>query len=159
MRTLPLSKGYVALVDNEDYAHVSHLKWYAVVCSNTVYARHNVPRAGRKRAGSLSLHRVILGVTDPKVEVDHKNGNGLDCQKHNLRKCTHSQNQKNQRKTRGSSQYKGVSWNKADRRWEAKIENAGFTIHLGRYKIEKDAALAYDVAARKHFGEFAHTNF
>jgi len=105
------------------------------------------------------LHRFIMGVTDPHIDVDHRNHNGLDCQRENLRRCVRGENTGNLRKYRGSSQYKGVSWDKRDKRWRAVVRVHGVTKHLGRFTEEADAARAYDAAARAAFGEFCYANF
>lgn len=102
-----------------------------------------------------------MGVTDPKVKVDHEDHNGLNCQRENLRVCTNAQNVANQRKQkRGkSSQFKGVYCKKRDGKWYAQIEANGEHKFLGSFADELDAAFAYDVAARQNFGEFALCNF
>jgi hypothetical protein len=108
MQTIPLTQGFVELVDDKDYEAVSQHKWCADVKPRTVYAI----RATRKTDGTKTtqyLHRFITDVTDPQIEVDHHDHNGLNCQHHNLRVCTHSQNQCNRRRTEGSSQFKGVT--------------------------------------------------
>ena len=99
-----------------------------------------------------------MGVTDPEIDVDHEDHNGLNCQRYNLRKCVRGENDGNRRKTCGSSQYRGVSWAKGKGRWRAciRIEK---TVHLGYFTDEMQAALAYDTAARIRFGVFANCNF
>ena len=99
--------------------------------------------------------------------IDHRNHNGLDCQRRNLRKCTQSENSMNMVKQRGhkTSAYKGVWITKSIHKgivykyWYAGIRVDYKLIHLGSFKTEIEAAHAYDNAARKHFGEFANTNF
>src|SRR5208337_4196340 len=158
MKTITLSQGLFALVDDGDFEMVSTRSWYADVRKDTSYAMSNQPRVNGKRATPIKMHRFIMGVTDPKIKVDHENHDGLDCQRHNLRIATHQQNISNQRKTRGSSQYKGVSWRTDCKKWEAKIEVLGQTMHLGRFIYEAVAAKAYDAAASIYFGEFAKLN-
>ncbi len=93
--------------------------------------------------------------------VDHINGEGLDCQRHNMRVCTHSDNQHNRKWSLGkkTSKFKGVSWNKNDGVWRAFIYLNWKQIYLGRFSKEVDAAKAYDSAARKYFGVFSKLNF
>jgi hypothetical protein len=107
----------------------------------------------------LLLHRFVMGVSDPAIEVDHENHNGLNCQRYNLRKCVRGENSGNRRKLLGSSQYKGVSWDRTRGLWRASITIYGRTKHLGSFRAEIDAARAYDDAARAAFGEFSCSNF
>lgn len=92
--------------------------------------------------------------------VDHIDGDGLNCQKKNLRLCTHADNMRNRIKTHnGSSQYKGLAWCKSNKNWIVRIMFNRKTIHIGRFKDEIDGAKAYDAKARELFGQFARTNF
>lgn len=157
MKTIQLTKGFVALVDDADYERVSALSWHANVQPNSVYAMR---KQGRKSSRhNLYLHRFIMGVSDPKVKVDHKDHDGLNCQRLNLRMCSNQKNQCNRRKHRGSSRYKGVCWHKRDGKFQTEIKLEGRSKFLGMFTDELDAALAYDSAAREHFGEFACCNF
>ena len=105
------------------------------------------------------MHREIL--KPPKnVETDHKDGNGLNNQRYNLRWATKTQNRQNQRPQEGcTSRFKGVRWDKNARKWRACIKVQGKQVHLGFYSLEIDAARAYDNAALLYFKEFARTNF
>src|ERR1019366_9503047 len=143
MKTIPLSQGCVALVDDADYDRVSAYKWSATKTKTNVYGVRKV-RTLAGRTTSQLLHRFILGVTYREIDVDHEDHNGLNCQRHNLRKCVRGENDGNRRKTRGSSQYKGVSWSKNKGRWRACI-TIERTVHLGYFTDEVQAALAYDV--------------
>lgn len=110
-------------------------------------------------AGNVLLHRFLL--CEPPCLVDHINGDGLDNRRQNLRLCTHTDNMRNIRKTlsRTSSSFKGVSWITRDRRWRAAIMVNRIRLVLGHFHDESDAAMAYDAAARHHFGKFARLNF
>ena len=157
MKTIPLTQGFVAQIDDADYERVAQFKWSATRTKSNVYAIRKV----RKPTGGTTsqlLHRYILGVTDRKIDVDHKDHNGLNCQRNNLRKCVRGENDGNRRKTRGASKFKGVSWDSSRSRWRAciRIEK---TVHLGYFKDEVQAALAYDTAARIRFGVMANCNF
>ena len=93
------------------------------------------------------------------IDIDHRNHNGLDCQRKNLRRCVRGENTGNLKKYRGVSKYKGVSWDKARQSWRACIRVHGVNQHLGRFTDEADAGRAYDAAARAEFGEFCYVNF
>jgi hypothetical protein len=153
VKEIPLTKGYTALVDDEDYERVSTLSWNAIPQEHTVYA------ASWQNGKTIYLHRFILGITDCKIKIDHEDHNGLNCQRYNMRVCTQTQNQGNRRKTTrpASSQYKGVSRHR--KKWRVRIEVDDDNINLGSFTVEEDAARRYDRAAREHFGEFALTNF
>jgi hypothetical protein len=161
---VPLTKGYVALVDPEDYARVVQYKWSAnEIRKNgklyTVYAQRTIRRADGTRT-SLMLHRFILGVTNSAVEVDHHDGNGLDCRHSNLRRATHTQNQRNRGKqSRNTSGFKGVHQHKKNLNWVAQIRGTDKTLHIGCYTTATAAARAYDQEARKQYGDFAVLNF
>jgi hypothetical protein len=94
----------------------------------------------------------------PGEEVDHRDLNGLNNQKYNLRKCTHAENSRNRIATSASG-FKGVSWHKRRGKWEAHIRMHGRKRYLGSFDNPVLAARCYDVAARRLFGSFARTNF
>ena len=168
MKQVELTQGYITLVDDEDYERVAQYRWCARVAKRSdgsiqgVYALRTTKtsrRDGKRKTTNHFLHRFILGV-DNTCEVDHKDHNGLNNQKYNLRKANKSDNQHNTRKQiNNTSGYKGVYWHKRDRAWTAMIGMRGKLIYLGTYATPEQAALAYDAAANKLFGEFANTNF
>jgi hypothetical protein len=105
------------------------------------------------------MHRLITGAP-AGVEVDHRNGNGLDNRRSNLRLATTSQNQGNQRLSRANtSGFKGVHWDKHRAKWKASIAGDNNDKHLGHFTDPSEAAHAYDSAARLRFGRFASVNF
>lgn len=161
---IPLTQGYVALVDDEDAERtLAAGPWR--VCKNiqgehvTFYAQaHGRDPLTGKLCGSVLMSRFIL-CPAPGEEVDHINHNGLDNRKSNLRRCNKAENQGNSCKhTRSSSQFKGVSLDTRRGKWRAQIMTNYHQIFLGYFLSEIDAARAYDLAARKHFGEFANLN-
>lgn len=153
MKEIILTKGKVALVDDEDYDAASDHYWWAIPGPHTWYAQGII---NKKRT---SLHRFIMKPT-AELQVDHIDCNGLNCQKYNMRICTNEQNRRNQRKqSNTSSQYKGVYWNKRDELWISHITYHGKPQHIGCHHKEDDAAKAYDRMAIILFGEFARTNF
>ncbi len=153
-KTLELSYGKHAIVDAADYEQLSKYRWCALEKGRSWYAK-TLNRNGT----ILSMHRLILNA--PKgLFVDHINHNGLDNRKKNLRLCTHLENLRNARPRKGgSSKYKGVCWEKAKKRFRAKIQHNRKGIHLGYFKNEIEAAKAYDRKAVELFGEFAYLNF
>jgi hypothetical protein len=106
------------------------------------------------------MHRYLMNAPKDK-KVDHRNNRTLDNRRENLRLASTGENNKNRRKMRGnfSSKYKGVFWNERRKRWFARINVDGKLIHIGSFKKEKDAARAYDAAAKKYHKVFACVNF
>jgi hypothetical protein len=153
MKEVPLSRGMVAMVDDADYDRVMTQKWCVFkVTKRTAYAGCYL----RDSQQYVSLHRFIMQPS-AEVEIDHRNRDGLDNQRHNLRECTGSQNVANRGKFRGASRYIGVT---ADRgKWKAHYEHAGVHRNIGRFETEDTAARARDAAVSIVFGEFAYLNF
>lgn len=154
MREIPLTRGFVAVVDDADYRRISAFKWCAQVINGAVYA------ARRDGGRYLYMHRVILNA--PRgVQVDHRKGNTLDNRKSKLRLCSPRNNLRAFKRKRAgaSSKYRGVSWFARDSLWHARIKTADRQIHLGYFLSEEAAARAYDTTARKHFKTFAALNF
>lgn len=163
MKTIPLTQGKVALVDNEDYEWLMQWKWQAHNNEHrkSWYALRSVYLGGgrKNRINCLIwMHRLILG-TPQGMETDHINGDGLDNRRCNLRVCTRSQNAANREKKRDKVGYKGVHWHKQTNKWRPRIKVNYKSISLGLFEDQEDAARAYDRAAMQHFGEFARTNF
>lgn len=151
---IPLTHGMVAVVDAEDYPLVRGHLWYSTVNGGLAYAkRRPLPRG----TPQIYMHRALVGATGG--DVDHINHDTLDNRRANLRATTHQRNQCNMRKrARALSAFKGVTWNARRQKWYAAIQSNGARYHLGVFTNERDAALAYDKAAREMHGEFAHTN-
>ncbi len=160
MKTIKLTQGKKAMVDDEDYAWLNQWKWYAHKDRNTYYAVRDTSHRTPKRE-YIRMHRLILGLKkgDGKLS-DHWNHNGLDNRKSNLRLCTYSQNAQNRIPLENTaSRFKGVDWQKGAKKWCASITNNGKCVHLGLFDSEIQAAKKYDETARGLFGEFAYTNF
>jgi len=160
MKTIPLTKGRVALVDDDDYEHLNQMKWHLSEpepypkAVHTVYPRPCPTGTVGKR---LIMHRLILNAPPDKV-VDHIDGNTLNNQKSNLRLADRHQNGCNAiTSKRNTSGFKGVSKGKSGR-WIAQISCKRKWFWLGSYATKKEAAVAYDVAAMMLHGEFAKTN-
>lgn len=150
--------GFYAFVDNEDILLVNKYRWHIKQDKNTFYARTNISIGSRKT--TMLLHRLILGINDSKIIVDHKDHNGLNCTRDNLRICTSVENSRNRLSLKSkTSIYKGVFYFKPRKKWFAQITANGKLKTIGSFKNEIDAARAYDIFARNLFGEFAYTNF
>ena len=153
MRKLKISNRDVfTIIDESDYEIVSLFTWL-VDSNGYVYAKTWL----YNKQSHLSLHRLVANA--PRgMSVDHINHNKLDNRKSNLRVCTHKQNLMNSRSNKGLSEYKGVSWHKGGNKWCAYICPDGKAVHLGLFYEEEAAAQAYNIMARKYFGEYAHYN-
>ena len=166
---IPLSgrNDIFAKIDPEDFEDISQFKWQLWNHKKKInfYAQRKI----KTSTGHTTerMHRRILKLP-PYVGADHKNGNGLDNRKNNLRVATSGENNHNQRPRMGSSKYKGVVWHKSNKKWRSQITYNKKTIWLGYFKKnivngadigELEAAKAYDNAAIKYFGSFACLNF
>lgn len=153
MREIELTQGYAAIVDDEDYEYLSQFKWQSHITTYTAYAYRRVKGTNKHRP----MHREVMGVTDPKIYIDHIDRNGLNNQRKNLRIVTWSQNQMNKTyNKRNSLGFKGVSFD--GNKYIATIKVNGKQLSVGYYKTPKEAAIAYNIAAKEHFGEFAYLN-
>lgn len=150
MKTIPLTHGSVAIVDDDDYESISLYGWSECPTRNMVYIK-------RKDNGVL-MHREIMNAKKGDL-VDHKNHDTFDNRKANLRFCTPSQNRANSRPSKGfSSRYKGVYWCKGRRKWNSAIKKNNIAYHIASCENEEDAAIYYNVAAQIFHGEFAYLN-
>lgn len=159
-REIALTKGYVTIVDDEDYERFSGLPWYASETNWGTYAYRSLPMCEGVRR-NVSMHREILGLpaaSDGGAFVDHANGDTLDNRRANLRTCTTTQNAANMGPHRGR-QFKGVSWHKASKKWRAYLRDSYRQVSLGYYDTPEEAARAYDRAAFETWGGFARLNF
>lgn len=162
MREVPVSKGSaVALVDDEDYDLVAPYKWYLKreSKSDTRYAVASA-RCNGKHV-SLSMHRLLLSPIPAGMVVDHRDRNGLNNVRANLRLATKRQNTLNRRSTGGKGHgYRGVAPYGAKKdKWMMSINDAGTRICVVGFPTPESAARAYDYLARRRFGEFATLNF
>ena len=151
--------GRVALVDEEDYDLVMQYRWHIFEIARR--GRLHGPYATARikcEDGSWRdawMHTLLTGWP----LTDHVDGNGLNNHRSNLRAATNAQNVRNGRPRGGTSQFKGVTWYRARRKWHAAIMLNGKRHHLGYFTDEVEAARAYDAAAVRLHGEFARLNF
>jgi hypothetical protein len=166
MIELPLTKGYVAVIDDSD-ARLAKNKWTALEVKRKdgsirrVYAVRGEYRSSVDNHRLLYLHRAVLGLKDPKDNADHIDGNGLNNLRSNLRICTHRENTRHEKGLRANntSGYRGVSLRHDGKKWVASIRlGDGKRKILGSFVDPKMAAAAYDEAAKKHHGTFATIN-
>jgi hypothetical protein len=158
MKLIPLTQGQFAKVDDEDFTRFQVFKWHAAWRKHTkdFCAARNSPRDKNGNQKTILLHREVVGVTDSKIMVDHKNHNSLDCQRNNLRACTNAQNVQNRSglSSNNTSGFRGVYWNASRGKWWSKIVVCRKSIFLGRFSIKEEAVIAYAAANKKFFGEF-----
>lgn len=148
---VPLTQGYFATIDAADVPLVEGFNWCALVARRadgsvrTVYAVRTDRTGGRSRV--VLMHRLI-GKTPDGFDTDHRDGNGLDNRKANLRTATETQNSQNARiSTRNTSGIRGVSWHKARAKWQAQIMSHSKPTFLGYFDTIKEAADAYTAAS------------
>ena len=141
------TKGEVILIDSEDYEKVKQHSW---CISKTGY-----PVANIGNGKVVKLQRMLLGVENPKLVVDHINGNPFDNRKSNLRVCKNSENSRNCRISKNNtSGYPGVRIT-SHGRFNARITFNRKGIHIGNYATFEEAVKARKEAEKKYFGEFA----
>lgn len=152
MRLIYVGRGKYAKVNNSDYLLLDKYKWHLI---GKGYAARQRRGPHKTRGPQILMHNQILGCKN----VDHKNTDRLDNRRLNLRRASSSQNKWNRGKNKNNtSGYKGVSWNKKDKKWTACIGVHRERIGLGYFSTPEAAALAYNKAARKLHGKFCVLN-
>jgi len=162
MKEIPLTRGHVALVDDEDFERVNQHKWCVMFAKNNrKYAVRMSTQVNGKRH-VVYLHRFVLNLPrfcddEQRRDADHEDHNGLNNQKYNLRVATRSQNLHNKRKkVDASSKYKGVYFRKDINKWQAQIKIDKKQTNLGYFETEIQAAEAYKIAAKEHYKDFCY---
>lgn len=171
---IPLTKGLFALIDDIDYAAVSKYNWsvFQGPLNKTVYAKCYLRTGKYRKRGTVGsetgysvrqvyLHKFIWQqMRRKKTLLDHKDRNGLNNRRDNLRAATGVQNKGNiGLNAANTSGYRGVMWAKQKGKWKATLCHRPKVKHLGFFLNKEDAARAYDKAAAEYFGEFAYLNF
>jgi len=152
-KEIQLTKGYVAIVDDDDFGELSKNKW----CYLNGYAVRGI--SIKNKSHTVFMHRQI-NKTPEGMSTDHVDGNKLNNKKENLRTCTESENKRNAKTPKtNKSGYKGVSFSSSHKKWYAIIKNNGKSLWIGGYDNKTDAAIAYDKKAIELYGEFARLNF
>ena len=156
MKTIPLTFGMVAVVDDADYDFVNQWKWHAKRDQGCYYAARSVTVNGKRK--TLRLARILAGAA-PGQLVDHIDRCTLNNQRANLRVCSQSQNLMNAKVySRNTSGFKGVSWHQGRKRWRVRTRKDGKEKHWGYFASKEEAAHAYDRIAQAQFQDFALTN-
>lgn len=163
MKEIELSNSdKVALVSDEDYDYLNQFQWKLYIGKTTFYPERYLPVINRNKdiQSKIRMYNDIgerIGIIGL---IDHKDRNGLNNQRENLRPATRSQNQMNQGiRIDNISGYKGVTFHKLNNRWMAQITRRSKVICLGYFDDPIKAAEAYDRAARRLHGDFAVLNF
>ena len=159
MKEIPITKNQIVFVDDEDYEKLTQYSW--------CYHGDGYAARGYHNNGKLiieKMHQAVIGKAPDGFVIDHINGNKLDNRKCNLRYVTVQQNCFNRKRRSpvqvgvNPSKYKGVTWRNDRGKWRSNITHCGRRIYLGLYDTEEEAALAYNVAAKEIFGEYAKLN-
>lgn len=158
MKLIPLTRGYFAMVDDEDFEFLNQYKWFAVCRKHTVYPKRK-KRQGKKHL-FITMASELLKVPEG-MQIDHRDRNGLNAQKCNLRMASPGQQLANQGLKKATlSGFKGVRKKiyKTSIYYDAKIRKDGRDVYCGCFDDPRKAAAAYDAKAIELWGEFACTN-
>lgn len=135
MKEIKLTQGKITLVDDEDFEYLMQWKWITHRKKNTCYAVRHAPWS--------------------EDETHYKM---IRMQRYNLRNCTFIENRYNQPAKGGTSRFKGVHFHKVNKNWIAAIMKDRKPHHIGSFRTQEEAALAYNIKAKEYFGEFAYLN-
>lgn len=151
MKTIQLTKGKTALVDDDDYEKLINFKWHSIFCKegNIYYAGTRI-RLGVNRWTTVLMHRMILCAKSVE-QVDHENHNGLDNRRSNMRITNNRGNGMNVKLGKlNTSGHCGVSRHSRDKKWRAQVKINGKYVHLGNYTDKADAIAARQAANIKY---------
>lgn len=157
MKQILLNQGMYCQVSDEDFDYLNQFSWNARVGRKTLYAIRIYYDKIKKKNISVLMHREVMNTSDCSVIIDHKDMNGLNNQRENLRVATHSENMSNRSKfSRGTSKYKGVCRTKTGG-WQVSLKAKG-KMYRAHAINETDAAIKYNELAKTYHGEFAQLN-
>lgn len=157
MKIISLTRGMVTMVDDDDYDFLIRWKWHSLKGRNTFYAARGYYNRDIKNMSKIFMHNVLLPKKDGLL-VDHKDMDGLNNQKSNLRYATKGENMRNIRH-RGKSKYRGVTEMKVGlKRWMAQITIDKKKINIGYFYSETEAAIAYNEYLIKTNDKFSIIN-
>ena len=154
MKTIPLSQGRFAVVDDEDWEFLSRHTWHASRVRNSEDLWYAATHIGKR---GIRMHQMILGSIKGTV-IHHHDHNGLNNQKSNLYRVTVEQNSAHSKlRSDNTSGHKGVCWDKWTNKWQVKVGD-GKNRYAKRFSNLEDAVAAYDAEATRRWGVFALTN-
>jgi hypothetical protein len=159
-----MTRGYFATVSASAYNLVVHIRWYPLKAYHPDGSLKNIYAYGRlpdDKHKTVYLHRLLMGVTNPKIDVDHKDHVGLNCTYDNMIVVPRTKNLQNSRlRSNSTSGYKGVTWDKERQKWIVFIRFEGHQKYLGRFAPDNiiGAARAYDAGSIRYHGKHGCTN-
>lgn len=149
---------HIVYYDECDHEIVSQYNWCLHKGDTTLYVRANAWNKETKKSFHPYMHRLILAVVKSQ-QIDHKDHNGLNNRRDNLRLCNGSENGYNKPPAlNNSTGYKGVHYYKKRDNYQVNIVVGKKRIHGGYFKKIEDAAKKYNELALKYHGEFAYLN-
>lgn len=161
MKQIPLTQNQVTFVDEKDFEFINKFKWRASKAQSSLgkfYVTKKTPRINVKVGKTIYMHRVLMNAKKGQI-IDHKDGNGLNNQRSNLRFATAANNARNMAiSKRNKTGFKGISWKKDMKKWQVRISFNYKDICIGSFSDKIEAARAYNIAAIKYHGEFARLN-
>lgn len=157
---VPLTRGFVALVDEFDVGRITQYRWYAQPQPDGRVYACRTGRVGEPH--TIRMHRFILEAF-PRDIIDHKDCNGLNNCRSNIRIATATQNAFNRHPDRtwrhNKHGYRGVAYLSNNRNYRGRIAVNGIQHYTKAFATPIEAAIAWDALALKHYGEFATLNF
>lgn len=159
---VPLTRGFVAVIDAEDALLVRDWNWHVSNGLGGLFYASRSATISPSVKKNVLLHRLIVGIEDPKIVVEHFDRDTMNCRKKNLRVANQTVNNQNASLSKSNrSGFRGVAFQRfrgGGGRWKAEIAKNGKRIYLGLFQTAEDAADAYDKAAADLYGPSANLN-